>query len=195
MSILTPTYFESGIYTISQDRFTEADLQKFIDTWEPYYLVRMFGVDLYELFKADLNAGVPQTARFTKVFNPFAVQSESSFFYNTYPLDYGYLPQIVGQNCIHESFGIKDMLAGFIFFEFMRDLAMKATPVGHRKPSQEVSDSPGVGRSMIRIEDTYNRAIGSFQAIQWFMKYGDESGNYPEYKGINICKIFLGGAI
>lgn len=196
MSIITPEDFDNGVYKISQDTYTTANLQKYIDQWEAAYLNKLFGVSLKILFDEDLNDDEePVTARFVSVFEPFVLQDDGSgsIFY---PIGYTGGPDVCStQPSIHESYGIKDMLCGFIYFLFMRDADLAATPMGNQQPEVEVSTKATAGRTIARLRESYNRAIDSFTAIQWYMKLGPNAADYPEFNGLPLRKMFMGGSI
>lgn len=199
MSITTPTDY-TGVYKITVQKASE--LQEYIDSYETHYLARLFGVELYEFFNADLNDGVPQTARFTAVFDSFLRQDEGegAIFYIGSPFNPIVFPSVqgggiptVGQSTIRESKGIKDMLKGFVYFEFNKNQGKISTPAGIQNPQQDASKAtPGLERAM-RLTDAYNRAIESYQSIQWFMLYGPDKADYPEYDGIPLAKSLFGG--
>ena len=70
---LIPADF-NGYYDISTDTFTGIDLETYISDIEPIALRRLLGVELYNLFIADLDGnGVPQTAIYQAIYNAFDV--------------------------------------------------------------------------------------------------------------------------
>jgi len=162
MSILTIDDFESGKYKIPLDVKQEIDFQNYIDCVECEILPQLFGVELYELFKADFDiiGTEPTDQRFKDVFDKFNKQNDCN---------------------IIQSEGIKEMLRGFIYFSYVRDLQTRLTTVGMTKTKHE--NSTWTDAVMHDLIERYNNAIGSYQAIQYFM-CNMESSVYPEFKGV-----------
>ena len=89
-------------FELSVGMYSDDKIQAYIDRYEESYLVQLLGVELYNLFIADLDvSNVPQASRFVKIFNPFNEQVAFSLMMSK---------------------GIKDMLMGFIYFEYLKDL-------------------------------------------------------------------------
>lgn len=196
MSLTSPNNF-TGIYKIGKTTYTLPDLQAFIDEYEQSYLVRLFGVELFSLFMADLDVNnVPQTPRFVKIYNKFFEQVENSqvIFYPVYASwNRNWEPCIPG-NRIIESYGIIDMLTGFIYFDYNRQNDTQAMPSGNRTPEQDASKETGQAIRTSKLTTPYNRAIQSYQAIQEYMSVIKKE-DYPEYKGVAMEGIYLGGAL
>lgn len=167
MSIIKLSDFDKGRYRIPRNQNQNDDLQIQIDYVENYYLKRLFGIELYELFIEDLalpTVDEPTAARFVKVYNPFDYQDSDEEIYS--------------------SEGIKEMLKGLIYFYYIRDLDKKPTSVGTKQT--ESDNSKNVSPISIAIS-RYNEAVDTFRAIQLYMDVFDNS-QYPEYKGICIEK-------
>lgn len=202
MSLITPAEF-TGIYSTAKDEFTAAEVQVFIDQHEPHYLLNLLGVELYNLFIADLNDDVPQSQRFLNIYNAFTEQGDGNgfIFYTGSPFCPCVQPSVTGgllpgqQQAIYQSFGMKDMLLGFVYLEYNRSNDVQATPTGNRTPDAMAANMAAGSLRMNRLTIPYNRAIESYQAIQWYCKYGPNKDDYPEFKGIPKGKIFMGGAI
>ena len=71
MGILIDTDDFQGKWCIAVDDYSEDHLNDYIDTFEKKLLVSLLGVELFDLFQADLVDQVPQTARFVSIFNEF----------------------------------------------------------------------------------------------------------------------------
>jgi hypothetical protein len=153
-----------GKYKLSTGMFDQAKLQEYIDRYEPRYLRELFGVDLYNQFEADLVGGVPQSPNFLKVFNP--LYEDVGTFYYHWNRTYELYDQI-------ESEGIKEMLKGFIYFEYSKDLVNEMTPYGNVRPKAENSEVANTLFSMIYTR--YNEAIKSFQSIQDYIMLNQDA--------------------
>lgn len=149
-----------GEYKVSQTRFTELAL--YITKYEKYYLLRMMGASLYDLFKADLTPTtpqIPQTARFENIFNPF-----------------NSIPTLAPSLYISE--GIKQMLVEFIYFHYVRESGNYNTITGQVINNNENSTNiPYVGFNLI---DVYNQGICNYNVIQEFIEADFDA--YPEYQ-------------
>lgn len=174
MAFNTFADFNTGKYKIAQDNFSQATLTAYITKFEKRYLQDLMGIELYNLFVADLVANIPQTQRFEDIYNEFAEDDDG--------LVSGLSGMASSGNKIVRSEGIKEMLKGFIFFEYNRDLPVKNTMTGN---VQEDNENSKVLTSLkAGITEKYNEAIATYKAIQW--KLEDESATYPEYNG--VCK-------
>ena len=155
MSIVATTDFKDE-YKISK-QCDVTGLQAYIDRYEKYYLVRLLGADLYDLFIADLSVGTPQaplSAIYLSIFNAFETDDG---------------------NCLNISEGIRVMLKQFIYFHFTRDQVTKTTIVGKAKPKMALADNTGfTGYNLI---DSYNKGIDNYREIQNFIC--DNSTDYP----------------
>jgi len=168
MILLSPDDFIDK-YELSTGMYDDTKLESYIEKYTERYLLHLFGADLLNSFEADLTAGTPQTPKspnFQKVFNPFYMDWNKSLFLSGSSL-YGYR-----LNQILESDGILEMLKGFIYWEYARDLMNQMTPYGNVKQRAElghVVDSP---HSL--MWERYNEAIKTFRAIQEYI-YSNES--------------------
>jgi hypothetical protein len=134
-----------GKYELHTGMYDQAKLQEYINTYETRYLVELFGEKLYNEFISDLTpSNVPRSPNFQFVFN--------SFYQN------------INLHTIIQSDGIKTMLKGFIYFEYLKDTTNQVTPNGMVIPSNENSTTASTLYSMMYAR--YNEAIRSFKAIQ-----------------------------
>jgi hypothetical protein len=139
----------TGKYQLSTGMYDVAKLQDYIDKYEKRYLIELFGAKLYDEFMSDYNvANVIQSPNFLKVFNPF------------------YENVTLRQLIISE--GIKEMLKGFVYFEYSKDLINQMTPYGNVRPISENSEPVSTLYSMIYAR--YNEAIKSYKAIQTYIQ-------------------------
>jgi hypothetical protein len=157
MAIVQKSDFKNQ-YKISTSRFTGTELDEYIDRYEEFYLVKLFGADLYDLFVADLTGTtpqVPQTQIYLDVFNPFNIDDES---------------------CLHESVGIKKMLIKFIYFHFVRDMSHYNTTAG-----TVTNDNENSKQSLyngFNLLEAYNEGVETFNEIQWYIDKHIE--DYPD---------------
>lgn len=150
-----------GKYSISQNSFNGSDLQAFIDKYEKVYLRDLLGLVLGDLLYADIAANTflaPPTARYTVLFNAIAQELNG---------------------CDVISDGIKEMLLGFIYWEFVRQATVQNTTTGNVIAQNEVSAQ--ADWSSTNIYDNYNEAIKSYRAIQIYIN--TNSSTYPEFNG------------
>jgi len=137
-----------GKYQLSTGMYDVAKLQDYIDKYEKQYLIELFGAELYDEFMSDLDiSNVPQSPNFIEIFNPF--HKNIAF----------------GQLILSD--GILEMLKGFIYYEYSKDLINQMTPVGMVRPIGENSESVSTLYSMIYTR--YNTAIKSYRAIQMYI--------------------------
>ncbi len=149
---LSPTDF-TGKYEISTGMYDTPKLQDYIDRYEATYLRNLLGVDMYNEFIGDLDVNnVPQSPNYAKLYYPFAE-------------DVNVYHQL-------ESYGLLDMLKGFIYYEYYKDLVNLATPYGGVKPSAENSTIAGTASST--MYNRYNEAVRTYRAIQGYITL-----NYP----------------
>jgi hypothetical protein len=131
----------TGIYDVNK-------LQAYIDKYEPRYLRELFGITLYNEFISDLtlvnNQYVPQSPNFIFLFDPFA---EDVYLFRMLISD-----------------GIKEMLCGFIYFEYVKDMMNTMTPFGNTISRSELSRQTTTLNTL--MYNRYNEAIKTFTAIR-----------------------------
>lgn len=160
MAFTVPTDY-TGFYQIGRTNFSE--LQVYIDDLEPERLRDLLGCDLYDLFIADLDGnGNPQTQRFIDIFNPFCDDDGNT------------------EGIQQRSQGIPVMLKGFVYYDYVKDSGFSNLITGNVK--NDFSNSAIATSVEYGLRQRYNRAIRSYEAIQWFIC--DNSATYPEYNGI-----------
>jgi len=137
-------------------------LTAYIDRYEQNYLVSLLGVELYELFIADLENPIYET-----LIDPILFQDNCGQIYN--------------------SKGIDDMLLGFVYFEFERDMKVQQTINSSVKIKSNVSERTHNSNEVMRTR--YNESIDSYIAIQGYIK--DNLSVYPTFKGVDKGYIYF----
>lgn len=157
--LIETTDFANGTYKIPQT--TISDLGTFITEFEKDYLRKLLGVELFELFEADVASHVPATQRFLDIYNPIRE-------------DYGSEPVI--------NRGMKEMIKGLIYWKYMRELGIVVTQSGFGRSESDVNPNVGISQSgLIRKQ---NEACNDADVIQWYIS--KNLTTYPEYAGICI---------
>ncbi len=147
MSYLEPSDF-IGKYKLSTGTFSVNKLNDYIARYELKYARELMGVTLYNEFLTDLDINnVPQSPNFLKIYEAFALDTE-----------------FIGDRRIIQSEGFKDMLKGFIYFEYSKDLINEMTPYGNVKP--EAENSTVSSTLYTTMYNRYNEAVVSYRAIQ-----------------------------
>jgi len=147
----------TGKFALSTGMYANTNIQSYIDRYEDIYLTELLGVKLYNLFIADLVSNVPVTAKYTKIFNAFKEELD--------------IRLIISK-------GMKDMLVGFIYFEYMKDSITQTTPIGVVKQSTENS-TPISAHSPIYLR--YNESVKTYRAIQDYIM--QNLSTYPLFRG------------
>jgi hypothetical protein len=145
-----------GKFQVTVNEFTVSKLQLYIDRYEENYLRELLGLELYDLYIA-----TPLDPLFVAIESPFVFQSTCD-------------------NQIYESQGMKDMLTGFIFFMYTRDLYSSQSIVGTVKQSNENSTIPTNVSAL--LWQRYNESILSYDAIQQYIR--ENLTDYPTFKGV-----------
>lgn len=155
MGILINTSDFVGKYAIAQNSFSK--LGQFITDYETNYLYDLLGKTLGDAF-------------ISSVVNNLPVGAEYLAIYNVIELDL---------SCrVERNEGMKNMLLGFIYFEFMRKDPIKSTIAGQSVNSIEngvpVIDNWG-------INSIYNSSVNDYQIIQYYIN--QNLTDYTDYKG------------
>lgn len=164
MSILGITYsdFGKGKFELHHGMYEQAKIQAYIDKYERQYLVKLLGVELFNQFVADLSSNIPQTAKYLKIYNPFEYDNVNCYIY------------------ISE--GMLDMIKGFVYYQYLKDLTNNVAVSGNVRPLGENSENVSTLNSMIYTR--YNDSVRTFKAIQRYIC--DFSSDYLKYNGISI---------
>lgn len=155
MGILIKNTDFVGAYRISQNCFSDLDV--YIEENERKYIEDLLGSELSQEFISDLNAMQPQTQKFIDIYDPFTEDDGIS---------------------INRSEGMKKMLIGMIYFDYVRDVNFKVTTGGVKRNAVEVSND--VGTNEHDLWRRYNRSIETYNAIQGFI-----CDNLPTYSNYN----------
>ena len=156
MPIISITNF-AGKYAVSTNEFSENDLNDYIVRYETKLLVELFGKELYDLWVGSL------LTIYTDLTAPMIFQSNGSC-----------------GNKVFESKGIADMLTGFIYWEYERDIYTQRTLNGSMKNSSENSEASS--QAMANLHGRYNEALDTYEAIQQYIT--EKSDIYPEFNGV-----------
>ena len=138
-----------GKYQLHSGTYVTTNIQAYIDKYEPRYLRELFGAELYTDFLSDLDqqTNEPKSPNFKYVYFPFAE-------------DVNVFQLLVSD-------GIKEMLLGFIYFEYSKDLQNQMTPYGNVQNKSELSNTVSTLSSMIWTR--YNESVRTFMAIRDWM--------------------------
>ena len=168
MSILNITYddFGKGKFELHHGMYEQTKIQAYIDKYERQYLVKLSGVDLFNLFVADLVAGVPQSAIYLKIYNPFEYDNVNCYVY------------------ISE--GMIDMIKGFVYYQYLKDLTNTVAVSGNVRPMGENSENVSTLNSMIYTR--YNDSVRTYKTIQKYIC--DFNSDYLQYNGIGISTAY-----
>ena len=158
MGILIKNTDFVGIYRISQNCFSDLDL--YIEANEKEYIEDLLGSELASEFINNLSSMQPTSQKFIEIYDPF---SEDDGI------------------CINRSEGMKKMLIGMIYFDYVRDVNFKVTTGGIKKNAVETSND--VGTNEHDLWRRYNRAIKTYNAIQGYIC--ERMATYPNYNGQN----------
>lgn len=134
-------------FELSKGMFVTNKLTSYIERYEKHYLVNLLGSDLYTQFMSDLDVNdMPQSPNFWNIYNPFNE-------------DWNFR--------ILESKGLIDMLTGFIYFEFSKDLVNQQTPFGNVDPKSENSVVASTIYNM--MYNRYNESVKTYTNIQMYI--------------------------
>lgn len=133
-------------YSFAVPNSISNDLEQFITDNEETILIDLMGADFYATFKADLVTKIPATAKYLTIYNSFAKDF---------------------QNTIVKSKGMKEMLKGFLFFDFMRQIKYKNTTQGQVVNSSDTSTNVVYGSLYKYLND----ATDTYQSIQDYIQF------------------------
>ena len=148
-----------GKYKVSTNSFTASVLTDFTTQYETIYLKELLGKDLSDLFIADLTAQAPTTPIYLTLYNYLEVES---------------------YNKMYVSQGMKDMMLGFIYYEFNRKDKIKQTINGAVVNQSELSREAGFTENSITMN--YNDSVDYYKTIQMYIN--DNLTDYPLFKGL-----------
>ena len=145
MIAITTTDF-IGKFEVTTNEFTSTNLVEYISRYQKLLTVELLGVELFDLYEAN-----PTDPEFVLIENPLTFQTDNGMIY--------------------ESLGLKNMLVGFIYFMYTRDLYSRPSIVGVVKPSNENSTTPTNVSAL--LWQRYNESVNSYEAIQEYIKEND----------------------
>lgn len=151
-------------FELATSNFETAKISTYITRYQPTYLRKCLGVELYDLF----DAGIDNAEQiYVDLLNPFAYQRNDG--------------------CIVESRGIADALLGIVYFYFSRDKSVQQTINGGVKMKNTVSDRASNLKK--GLFDRYNEGIETLKAVQQYCI--DNSDVYPEFNGLELDFAYL----
>lgn len=167
MSLFGLTYsdFGKGRFELHSGKYSQDEINAYIDTYERKYLVQLFGAELFGLFVADLANAMPQSPEYVKIFEPFEYDD------------------FCGDLVISD--GIIEMLKGFIYWNYLKDKMNQVTTAGVVKPQGENS-TPGDAMNSL-YANRYNNSCKTFDAIQKYIM--QNCGSYDTFNGRKILKL------
>jgi hypothetical protein len=144
MYYLTPNDF-NGKFALHTGMYANATIQDYIDRYEPLYLMQLFGAKMYDQFVNDMGVfNIPISPNFQFLYNPFH--------------------ENIAFNALVVSNGLVDMLKGFVYFEYCKDLTNQMTINGNVRPTGENSADVSTLYSMMYAR--YNESVRTYRAIQ-----------------------------
>jgi len=147
---------------IARDKFTEPELQEYIDKFEVRYLQDLLGCELYSDFAIDfaITGTSPTDPKFIAIWNSFCQDNDCH---------------------IVRSAGVVKMLSLFIYFEYLRDTKVKNNIGGIQNNVQ--ANSVEAEFSTSNIYTNYNEALESYWAIQWLICENANGYDWSDYNG------------
>lgn len=151
-----------GKYAVAKSIFDELD--SFIERYEEDKLRDLLGVELFNDFKTAYEADplLPGNPELKSILDPIKEDNLG-----------GCPKQMKNQ-------GMKQMVLGLVYFQYMQDIIIKQTQNGGSLDKSELSDRTDSNY----IYDRYNEAVADYNVIQWFIE--KNSDNYPKYNGIKL---------
>lgn len=157
-NLVTISDFE-GVFQIQTDTRTVAKFNLIRDEYQNDFLYDLLGADLTALFLADLDAnGVPQTAIYEAIYDPFAEDTDSGY--------------------VVRSKGLKEAIKAIVWYHFVRQNNHLVTTSGNTVKKSENAD---ISTDPFYLAQNYNKAIEIGFAIQWYIN--ENMSDYPEYNG------------
>lgn len=161
MGLIINTTDFVGKWALAQNTYSK--LGDYITQFERNYLYKLLGKELADLFIADLSNYIPQTARFTTIYNPL----------NT---------EVSGLR--YETDGMKAMMLGLVYFEYQRYERAKSTISGVSTLANENSREVGFGE--LNLYNRYNEGVVNFNTIQAYVR--NDSTTYSEFD-TDVCEL------
>lgn len=140
----------TGRFELHTGMYDQQKLTDYIQRYEQQYLIELFGAKMYDEF---MNDYFPPNLMF---WSP-----NFQFMFDPFHLD----SNVGGNHLI--SIGIRDMLKGFIYWEYMKDTINQMTPIGNVIPQNQNSRVNSTIYSS--MWSRYNESIKTFRAIQMYI--------------------------
>lgn len=156
MGILINKSDFTGIYELNISIKDKID--DYIEEYEESILRQLLGSDLFVLFQSDLTNQVPVDPIYLKLYEP-------------------------NEDLCTK--GMKKMLLGFIYYEYVRDSPRSQGMNGPIKRVTEVSEPA----SLDYLPRMYNKSVNTYYSIQRIAS--NDNTNYPDYAGQYIKKTSL----
>lgn len=136
-------------------------IQAYIDRYEKKYLAKLMGIVQRDLLIADLDliTGLPESEKYTYIFGEFDVHDCCC-------------------DRILMSSGLKDMLLGFIYFQFVSDGMVQISELGGVIVQKAENASIG-SLPPSQTYKRYNESVESAKAIQY--RFSDGTFEYADY--------------
>lgn len=173
MIIITTDDF-TGFHAISKTCRGVDALESYISDYEFKFLCRLLGDELAILFVDDLVNMIPQSDRFLAIYNEFCKIIEDS---------------CTCEKEIQDSFGMKSMMLGLIYYVFVSDQPYVNTITGTVSNDNSNSEVLNTTDLLQSVNKRWNRSAQSYEAIQTIIL--DDEDLYPEFNGIEIEVKFL----
>lgn len=154
----------TGILGIAKSIVTNPELQNYIDTNEGAYIRKILGVELGNLFIADL-ANPSQADRFAALEDAFQVQDSCGHIY--------------------ESRGLVFILTSMLYFDYVYDTQVRHSQSGTTKSDAETAKTSSTQGAFAKAAKRWNDALADIEAIQYRCTT-ELPATYPEFKGISI---------
>lgn len=161
MGVLITSSNFVGKFAIPQNSFSSLDA--FINASEETYLVELLGANLYNSFKSNLTNKVPVATNYLAIYNPFFEDFQEK---------------------ICKSKGMVEMLCGFIYFDYMRNIKFKATTQGITTMVSDTGEKSAYGNLYVLL----NEATETYIAIQNYIQFvHPELYTSVEFNGSKKC--------
>ena len=160
-----------GKYHIAKDEYTEENLDQYIKDNEKKYMRCLLGDSLYVEWIGDLLPTsidvpqLPQQQRFLDLLNGGITYQDS-----------------YKKTVLYE--GVRSMLLGFVYSEFLPDNWSRHTVTGNAKSNRDVSELTTPNQTVIQAEKRFNDSVNYYQAAQQYIKRN--TSTFPEYQNNTV---------
>jgi len=164
MSLLNITYLDfEGKFSLHSGMYEQDKINDYVDRYERIYLIKLLGVDLFNLFVANLVGGIPTDPKYLAIYESFEYDSASC-----------------GDITISE--GMVDLILGVVYFQYLKDQTSQVWVSGQVSPTGENSNNQSTLNMMMYTR--YNDSVRSFKAIQRYIC--DNSTDYSDFNGTSL---------